>query len=191
MRLTLISALGLCAAVAGGGSVLAQMDAGHAEHAAAPAAATTAKAAIAGPNGLSGEATLTEAPKGVLLRVTVKGLTPGWHGLHFHAKGDCSAGDFTSAGGHVHAGADKAVHGLLNAEANDSGDLPNLYAAADGAATAELFSPLVSLSGAGGRPALLDADGSAIVIHANADDHKTQPIGGAGARVACGVVTAG
>jgi Cu-Zn family superoxide dismutase len=80
------------------------------------------------------------------------------------------------------------VHGLLNPDGNDNGDLPNLFVAADGSATTELFSPLVSLNGAGGRPALLDADGSSIVVHASPDDYKTQPIGGAGARVACGVV---
>ena len=107
--------------------------------------------------------------------------------LHFHEKGDCGAPDFKSAGAHVHT-TTAVVHGLLNPDGNDNGDLPNLFAAADGSATAELFSPLVSLNGAGGRPALLDADGSSIVIHASPDDYKTQPIGGAGARVACGVV---
>jgi Cu-Zn family superoxide dismutase len=134
-----------------------------------------------------GTATLTEAPHGVLLRFELKGLTPGWHGLHFHEKGDCGAPDFKSAGAHVHTTAN-VVHGLLNPDGNDNGDLPNLFAGADGSATAELFSPLVSLKGAGGRPALLDADGSALVVHASPDDYKTQPIGGAGARVACGVV---
>ena len=79
------------------------------------------------------------------------------------------------------------IHGLLNPEANDSGDLPNVFAGADGSATAEAYSTLVSLKGAGGRPALLDADGSSIVVHASPDDHTTQPIGGAGARAACGV----
>jgi Cu-Zn family superoxide dismutase len=122
-----------------------------------------------------------------VLRLQLKGLTPGWHAAHFHEKGDCSAAGFTSAGGHIH-GAATVVHGLLNPAANDSGDLPNVFAGADGTATVEAFSPFVSLSGAGGRPALLDADGSAVVIHANPDDYKTQPIGGAGARVACGVV---
>jgi Cu-Zn family superoxide dismutase len=77
---------------------------------------------------------------------------------------------------------------MLNPDGNDNGDLPNLFAGADGAATAEVYSPMVSLNGAGGRPALLDADGSSIVVHASPDDYKTQPIGGAGARVACGVV---
>ena len=134
-----------------------------------------------------GTATLTEAPHGVLLRLELKGLTPGWHGLHFHEKGDCGTPDFKSAGAHVHTTAN-VVHGLLNPDANDNGDLPNLFAGADGSATAEVFSPQVSLKGAGGRPALLDADGSAIVVHASPDDYKTQPIGGAGSRVACGVV---
>ncbi|MFZ0267423.1 superoxide dismutase[Cu-Zn] [Caulobacter sp.] len=154
----------------------------------ASAAATSATAELKGADGKTiGMATLTEAPHGVLLRIEAKGLTPGWHGLHFHEKGDCGAPDFKSAGAHVHT-TTTVVHGLLNPDGNDNGDLPNLFAAADGAATAELFSPLVSLNGAGGRPALLDADGSSIVVHASPDDYKTQPIGGAGARVACGVV---
>jgi len=147
-----------------------------------------ATAAIKGADGKDlGVATLTDAPHGVLLRIELKGLTPGWHGLHFHEKGDCGAPDFKSAGAHVHTTAN-VVHGLLNPAGNDSGDLPNIFAAKDGMATAELFSPMVSLKGAGGRPALLDADGSSIVVHASPDDYKTQPIGGAGARVACGVV---
>jgi Cu-Zn family superoxide dismutase len=154
----------------------------------ASAAATSATAELKGADGKTiGTATLTEAPHGVLLRIEAKGLTPGWHGLHFHEKGDCGTPDFKSAGAHVHT-TTAVVHGLLNPNGNDNGDLPNLFATADGAATAELFSPLVSLNGAGGRPALLDADGSSIVVHASPDDYKTQPIGGAGARVACGVV---
>lgn len=137
-----------------------------------------------------GTATLTEAANGVLARIEVKGLPPGWHGLHFHETGDCSKADFTSAGGHVHAQATK-VHGLLNPDLNEAGDLPNLYVAADGTATVDLLSTFVSMKGAGGRPALIDKDGSALVIHANADDYKTQPIGGAGARIACGVIPGG
>ena len=125
-----------------------------------------------------GKVTLVEAPKGVLLKVEAKGLAPGWHGLHFHEKADCSKADFTSAGGHTHGGGER-VHGLLNPKANETGDLPNLYVAADGTGQAEVFSSLTTLS------ALKDADGSAVLIHAGADDHQTQPIGGAGARVAC------
>lgn len=123
----------------------------------------------------------TAAPKGVILKVEAKGLSPGWHGIHLHEKGDCSKSDFTTAGGHVH-GAGAAAHGLLNPAANDMGDLPNIHAGMDGTASAELFTTLVTL------PALKDADGSAVVIHANPDDYSSQPIGGAGARVACAVI---
>lgn len=137
--------------------------------------------------GSAGSGTVTEGPGGVILRLEVSGLTPGWHGVHFHEKGDCSAMDFTSAGAHVH-GAAAVVHGLLNPAHSDSGDLPNIFVGADGKATVELFSPFVALGDAPGRQNLLDADGSAVVIHASADDYTTQPIGGAGARVACGVI---
>jgi Cu-Zn family superoxide dismutase len=137
-----------------------------------------------------GSALLTNAPKGVLLKVELKGVAPGWHGLHFHEKGDCSKSDFTSAGGHVHGGP-TMVHGLLNPDANEAGDLPNIFVAADGSANAEIFTTFVSLGGVDGRQDLTDKDGSAIVVHANADDHKTQPIGGAGARIACGVIAGG
>lgn len=128
-----------------------------------------------------GKVTLVEAPKGVLLKVDAKGLAPGWHGLHFHEKADCSKSDFTSAGPHVH-GTGTAVHGLLNPTANETGDLPNIHAGADGTAAAEVFTGLTTLK------ALRDADGSAVVVHANADDHTAQPIGGAGARVACAAI---
>jgi superoxide dismutase, Cu-Zn family len=128
-----------------------------------------------------GKVSLTAAPKGVLMRVEAKGLTPGWHGLHFHEKADCSKADFTSAGGHTHGAGDR-VHGLLNPTANETGDLPNLYVDSHGTGMAEVFSGLVTMA------ALKDADGSAVVIHANADDHTTQPIGGAGPRVACAEV---
>lgn len=133
-----------------------------------------------------GVATLTEAPGGLVMRIEARGLTPGWHGLHFHEKADCSSPDFKSAGGHVRHDA-AAVHGLLNPAGNETGDLPNLFAGADGLAMAEVFTPSVSLTAAG-RSHLLDADGSALVIHAAPDDHLSQPIGGAGARVACAVI---
>jgi len=176
---TLTLVLAAAAAIVAGSAALA---------ADTPAQATIDLKTTAG--GAAGTAVVREAPGGVLLHVEVKGLAPGWHGMHFHEKGDCSKSDFTSAGAHVHTRA-TIVHGLLNPEANDSGDLPNLFAAADGSAVAEAFSPFVSLKGAGGRPALLDADGSALVIHANPDDYMAQPIGGAGARIACGALAGG
>jgi Cu-Zn family superoxide dismutase len=128
-----------------------------------------------------GGVTLTDAPKGVLMRIEAKGLSAGWHGVHLHDKGDCSKSDFTSAGPHVHGSA-AAVHGLLNPKATELGDLPNIHAGQDGLAAAEVYTTAVSLK------ALRDADGSAVVVHLNPDDHMAQPIGGAGARVACAVI---
>jgi len=155
---------------------------------AAESMADTLTGSLLGADGKShGTVTVTEAPKGVLLRVVAEGLAPGWHGIHFHEKGSCTPPKFTSAGGHVHA-VMPVVHGLLSPNATDAGDLPNLYVARDGSATVEFYSTLVSVQGAEGRPALRDADGSALVIHTSPDDYKTQPIGGAGARIACAVL---
>ena len=134
-----------------------------------------------------GQVALQEAPTGMLVRLDLRGLRPGWHGLHFHAVGDCSDMKFERAGAHVNA-TPKRAHGLLNPAGPDYGDLPNVFIGADGTGRTEVFSGLVSLTGAGGRAALRDADGSALMIHANADDQTTQPIGGAGARLACAVI---
>lgn len=129
------------------------------------------------------------SPSGVVLHFELTGLAPGWHGMHFHAVGDCSAADYTSAGAHVHT-TEPVIHGFYSERANDWGDLPNIYVGADGTAHVEVFSPYVVINPVNGdrRPALLDADGSALIIHANQDDYRTQPIGGAGARIACGVM---
>ena len=134
-----------------------------------------------------GAVTVTAAPKGVIVRIQATGLPPGWHGVHFHEKGDCGDPKFANAGSHVHT-ITPVQHGLLNAMANDDGDLPNLFVGPDGVATVELYSTLVALTPGGDRPALLDADGSALVIHAKPDDYTTQPIGGAGERIACAVI---
>jgi Cu-Zn family superoxide dismutase len=137
----------------------------------------------------AGSASVTQAPAGVLIRVEATGLTPGWHGMHIHSVATCSDAGFKLSGGHVHAPSIKAsVHGLLNAKATDLGDLPNIFAHTDGKASAEVFSRDLSLGKADGRLNLLDADGSALVIHASPDDHVGQPIGGAGARVACAAI---
>ncbi len=152
------------------------------------AASPPVNVTLQGPAGqMLGSAQLTEGPRGLLLRLDVKDLPPGWHGLHFHETGDCSSPDFKSAGAHLH-GAAASVHGLLNSAGNESGDLPNLFVAADGTGRAEFFSTWTSLGADPSRQSLADANGGAIVIHAAADDHLTQPIGGAGARLACGVI---
>lgn len=135
-----------------------------------------------------GQAQITQGSTGVLIRIEATGLTPGWHGAHLHKVGDCSSSDFTSSGGHINPTG--ASHGLLNPNGPDAADLPNLFVHEDGSLNAEVFTPTVALSEEGGLPILIDEDGSALVIHANGDDGTTQPIGGAGARVACGVISA-
>ncbi len=118
------------------------------------------------------------------IRIDPGGLSPGWHGMHVHAVGDCSdPGRFERAKGHVNF--ENARHGLLHPEGPEEGDLPNLFVNADGSANAEVSSESVVLRGELG---LQDADGSALVIHAGEDDHLSQPIGNAGARVACAPV---
>ncbi|THD52395.1 superoxide dismutase family protein [Phenylobacterium sp.] len=151
-------------------------------------AATMATAQLVGVAGAdTGSVTISQGPKGVVIQIAAKGLAPGWHAVHFHEAGSCAMPDFKSAGGHVHASA-AHPHGLLNPEGDKAGDLPNIFVGADGAGSAQFYSTTVSLAGALGQVALLDADGCALVIHASADDFISQPIGGAGARVACGVL---
>jgi Cu-Zn family superoxide dismutase len=138
-----------------------------------------------------GSARFQQGPTGVLITVEMDGLpdsATGWHGSHLHAIGDCSNADFTSSGGHINV--DDKAHGLLNPDGPDNADMPNVYVHSDGTARAQIFTSLVSLNGEYGAPALLDADGSAIVLHDNPDDQMTQPIGGAGARHVCGVIEA-
>jgi superoxide dismutase, Cu-Zn family len=130
-----------------------------------------------------GEATLEEGPAGVLIRGEISGLSPGAHGFHVHAVGRCEP-PFETAGAHF--APHGRQHGLLNEQGPHAGDMPNIVATADGRATFEVHSALVTIgTGPGG---LLDADGTSIVVHANADDHRTDPSGASGDRIACAVV---
>lgn len=143
----------------------------------------------------SGHVILIDAPNGgILMRIDIAGLSPGWHGMHLHQTGDCSdfAEGFMASGGHINP--DNMEHGLLNPNGPDRGDLPNIYAGADERATAEIFTHHVSLfpsegAAAAGAHPVIDEDGFAVVVHLNPDDHLTQPIGGAGPRVACAAVS--
>lgn len=122
----------------------------------------------------------------VSLAVALVGLTPGQHGFHLHTTGDCTRPDFTSAGGHLNP-AGKG-HGINDADGAHLGDLPNLTVAANGTATAtfELRGTRSALTSA-----LFDADGTAVVVHADPDDGTSEPAGNAGSRVACAVLTQG
>ena len=169
--------------------------AGHAGHAAAPSSSGAqmpiATASLVTASGAdAGTVTAFRGPLGVLMKVEGKGWPEGWHGVHLHAVGTCEGPGFTSAGAHVnHSGPDQRPHGLLNANGGpDLGDLQNVYAHADGTANAEVY---LAGSGLGMRGVdLLDADGLSFLVHANRDDHLSQPIGGAGDRIACGVFRA-
>ena len=134
-----------------------------------------------------GNATLIQQATGVQVRVQVSGLEPGQHGIHLHTVGKCEAPDFASAGGHFNPTAKK--HGHDNPEGPHAGDLgnpPNMTVGTDRTGVLTATTNLVTL--ASGANSLMDADGSALVIHAGPDDNKTDPAGNSGGRVACGVI---
>jgi Cu-Zn family superoxide dismutase len=141
-----------------------------------------------------GTAHLTEGPHGLLIRLEFqpRALPHGWHGLHFHDQGHgCDDGQAGFAGAGAHLGHADGKHGLLNPNGPEPGDLPSIYAPATGAFEVEVYSPALTLGMGPGRNPIWDADGASLIIHANGDDQKTQPIGGAGDRIACAVFTAG
>ena len=134
-----------------------------------------------------GRADYIQGNTGVLIEIKLAGLPAGKHGLHFHEKGTCQDhAAFKMAKGHIMPSG--RPHGFLHPEGPHEGNLPNLIVGANGAVHVEMYTDLVSVSGRGSKPALLDSDGSSLMIHQNPDDHKTQPIGGSGSRIACGVV---
>ncbi len=169
------------------GVMAAILAAGLAAPALAQQRVQTFEGAIMGAKGDNiGKITIRGGENATVVRITINagGLTPGWHGIHFHQVGDCSdPGKYELSKGHVNH--DNSKHGLLNPDGPDQGDLPNIYANVDGSVNAEVSSESVALTGEEG---LKDKDGSALVIHANEDNHFDQPIGGAGPRVACAVI---
>ena len=123
----------------------------------------------------------------VHVEVQVTGMPAGPHGIHFHMTGQCdgsSATPFSTAGAHFNPLGRQ--HGLDNPAGPHAGDAPNFTVNADGTGKASFTTDRVSLTD--GSTSLFDDDGSAIVIHAAADDQTSQPAGNAGARIACGVV---
>jgi Cu-Zn family superoxide dismutase len=130
-----------------------------------------------------GTASIVAGARGrATLLVSVAGLSPGPHGIHLHAVGNCEAPGFTSAGGHLNPFGKQ--HGMQNPVGSHLGDLPNLDVAADGTAQLSYALPLPI---GDLQKQMFDADGTAIVIHAGPDDYVTDPSGNSGGRVACGV----
>lgn len=147
-------------------------------------AAEKAQASIINAQGQEvGRAKFKETRKGLKVSLKVSGLTPGVHAMHIHAAGICQPPEFTTAGPHFNPHGKK--HGIHNPEGAHAGDLPNLTAGKNGKAKIKLTIPGVSLTD--GETAITPGKAS-IVIHAAADDDKTDPSGNSGGRIACGVI---
>jgi len=131
-----------------------------------------------------GDAVARREGAAVRIRLTVRGFTPGTHGVHLHQTGRCDAPDFASAGPHWNPTGRQ--HGRLNPRGPHLGDLPNLEVRENGTGRVDFDVPVPAGTAADANP-LLDADGTAIVIHAAADDERTDPAGNSGARIACGL----
>jgi len=132
-----------------------------------------------------GRATIIETGEGVRIAVTGYRLPPGAHGLHIHAAGRCEPPQFASAGGHFNPAGKQ--HGTQNPAGPHAGDLPNLEVAASGEGGIDATTRLVTLGP--GPTSLLGPTGASLVVHAAADDYKTDPSGNSGDRIACGVIT--
>ena len=132
-------------------------------------------------NKVSGTVTFTPVTDGVQVQAEITGLTPGKHGFHVHEFGDCSAADGSSAGGHFNP--TNKPHAAPNAAQRHVGDMGNIEADASGKAKLDYVDHHMSLSN--DETSVI---GRAVIVHAKADDLKSQPSGDAGARVACGVI---
>lgn len=131
-------------------------------------------------NNVTGTVSFAPVEGGVMILAEVHGLTPGKHGFHIHEKGDCSAADASSAGGHFNPF--NKPHGAPDDANRHVGDLGNLIADANGDAYYARVDTVIELEGAN------TIVGRAVIVHEKEDDFKTQPTGNAGARVACGVI---
>lgn len=161
----------------------------HAAVATAPMATTStvqrAQVNLASASGsiVSGQLSITPMAGGLHFKGEIGGFKPGsTHAIHIHEKGDCSAADASSAGGHFNPA--DAMHGRVSTDTHHAGDMDNIVANAKGVARVDVraMGPVLG----GGAPN--DAVGRSVIVHAAADDYASQPAGDAGSRVACGII---
>ncbi|OOG22900.1 hypothetical protein B1C78_13360 [Thioalkalivibrio denitrificans] len=135
-----------------------------------------------------GRAELIQGPHGLLIMLELENVAEGsgFHGIHIHARGDCSLPEegFPRAGLHAHGTNGGQKHGLMHPEGPHAGDLPSIYVH-DGILRYELFTTFASLDGSVGTNIMHPTRGASLIIHENPDDHYTQPVGGAGDPIAC------
>jgi Cu-Zn family superoxide dismutase len=132
-----------------------------------------------------GTATLSNAPQGVKIALHLANFPPGEHAIHVHQTAKCEAPDFKSSGTHFNP--DAKHHGLQNSDGPHAGDIPSFTVDTKGRAKTTLIAPNITL---GDDPhSVFSGQGTALVIHAKADDGKTDPSGNSGDRIACGVIT--
>jgi Cu-Zn family superoxide dismutase len=134
-----------------------------------------------------GRALLTPTTEGVQVVLSANGLPAGVHGVHIHMTGQCDAPDFTTAGGHFNP--TSRQHGFENPAGSHAGDLPNMTVDANGRGSLSGVARGVTLTGSGAN-SLRKPGGTSLMVHATADDYRTDPSGNSGARIACGVIPA-
>jgi Cu-Zn family superoxide dismutase len=134
-----------------------------------------------------GTATVQQLRRGVEVKLTVNGLAPGEHAVHFHQNAKCDPPDFQSAGPHFNPA--NKEHGLQNPKGYHAGDMPNFTVQPNGAADTTVMNDAVVVGSGTEANSLLANGGTALVIHAKPDDMKTDPAGNAGDRIACGIIS--
>ncbi len=131
---------------------------------------------------VSGKVSFIQTGEGVVVVANIAGVSPGLHGFHLHEKGDCSAADFTSTGGHFNPTGDP--HGGPDDAIRHAGDFGNIFVEEDGTGRLELLTNMLTVEPGAENTVI----GRAVILHEGEDDLESQPTGAAGARLACGTV---